>query len=113
MRRDDLIPIRHALDGARKAMDFVEAVDLETFLVDEIRSLAVVRLLEIVGEAANSVSEELRSKYPAVPWRQMIAMRNRLIHGYFDVDLCIVRDTVLEDLPPLVDALEELLRVEL
>jgi uncharacterized protein with HEPN domain len=73
MQRDDLTPIRHALDAARKAIGFVEAVDSEAFLADEIRSLAVVRLLEVVGEAANSVSEGLRNRYPDVPWRQMIA----------------------------------------
>jgi len=87
-------------------------VDGETFLADELRSLAVVRLLEVVGEAANSVSEELRNRYPDVPWRQVIAMRNRLIHGYFDVDLHIVRDTVLEDLRPLTTALDALLTLE-
>lgn len=87
-------------------------MDGETFLADELRSLAVVRLLEVVGEAANSVSEELRNRYPDVPWRQVIAMRNRLIHGYFDVDLHIVRDTVLEDLRPLTTALDALLTLE-
>ena len=68
---------------------------------DEMLSLSLVRLLEIIGEAANGVSTDFREKRPQIPWKKMIGLRNRLIHGYFDINLDIVWDTVVEDLPPL------------
>lgn len=70
---------------------------------------AVVRELEIIGEAANSIPESFRKKYPGIPWKQMIAMRNRLIHAYFDVDHDIVWITTKDDLPTLVTQLETIL----
>jgi uncharacterized protein with HEPN domain len=69
----------------------------------------LIRLLEIIGEAANSVSEETQRAHPRVPWRKMVGLRNRLIHGYFNVNLDVVWDTVRNDLPDLIPALEEVL----
>jgi uncharacterized protein with HEPN domain len=69
---------------------------------------ALVRLLEIIGEAANGMSSDIMKKYPDIPWKEMIGMRNRLVHGYFDVDLDIVWQTVTEDIPPLKTLLEDL-----
>jgi len=89
MGRDDnldLVRLRHMLDAARKAIAFTESsqrCDLDT---DEKLSLSVVRLLEILGEAAKGVSESCREKHPEIPWRQISGTRDRLIHGYFDVD---------------------------
>ena len=70
--------------------------------------LGLTRLLEIVGEAANLVSEETQDKYPQLPWRQMVGLRHRLIHGYDEVDLDILWDIVQVDLPPLIAELEEI-----
>lgn len=74
--------------------------------VDDVLVLALTRLLEILGEAARGVSAETRERYPHVPWTQMAATRDRLIHGYFSVDLDIVWEIVRHDLPPVIDALE-------
>jgi uncharacterized protein with HEPN domain len=74
--------------------------------------LALARLMEIVGEAANRVSSETQRQHPEIPWPQIIGMRNRLIHGYDVVDYDLLWDTVREDLPPLISALEELLDSE-
>lgn len=109
MRRDDIVCVKHALDAAKKAVDFSEGHDRDDLDSDEKLALSLVRLLEIVGEAANSVSEEYRKKHKDVPWKKMVALRNRLIHGYFDVNHDIVWDTVRSDLPPLIKALEALL----
>ena len=73
--------------------------DLDT---DHMLSLALVRLLEIIGEAARGISPEFREAYPEVAWSQMAGMRDRLIHGYFDVNLDVVWKTVSEDLPVLI-----------
>jgi uncharacterized protein with HEPN domain len=76
---------------------------------DRILELALVRLIEIVGEAAARVSPEGCRKYSGVPWPQIIGMRNRLVHGYDQVDLDVLWDTIEHDLPPLVSELERIL----
>ncbi len=75
-------------------------------------SLALVRLLEIIGEAANGISQEMRDKYPQIAWRQMTSMRNRLIHGYFDVNPELVWENVTGELPPLMIQLQEAIEKE-
>ena len=79
---------------------------------DEMLSLALVRLLEIIGEAAKGVTDECRRRYPEIPWSSMSAMRNRLIHGYFDVDQALVWQTVARELPPLVAQVRRALKSE-
>jgi len=74
--------------------------------------LAVTRLLEILGEAANRVSEEKQQQHSDIPWREIIGLRNRLIHGYDSVDLRIVWHVVTNDLPPLIEQLEDILDTE-
>ena len=94
------------LDAAREAEAFVRGrarADLDS---NRMLSLALVRLIEIIGEAATHVSDETRMQVPDIPWPLVVGMRNRLIHGYFDVDLDRLWDTVVADLPPLIIALE-------
>ena len=69
-------------------------------------NLALVRLLEVVGEAAARVSEERRVAHPDIPWRDVVGLRNRLIHGYDEVDFDVLWSIVERDLPPLIRALE-------
>jgi len=71
--------------------------------------LALTRLLEVIGEAANLVSEKAREEYPQIPWRQMISLRNWLIHGYNAVDLDILWDIIEQDLPSLIKTLTTIL----
>ena len=78
---------------------------------DRMLLLAIVRNLEIIGEAASQVSREFRERQSGLPWADVIGMRNRLIHAYFDVDPDIVWDTATKDLPLLVDELAGLLSV--
>jgi len=108
---DDSSRIRHIIEVSEKALEFTKGKQRSDLDRDDILGLALVRLLEIVGEAAGGVSEKLRAKYPDIPWRDM-SMRNRLIHGYFDVNLDAVWQTVTAELPPLVGQLRELLRKE-
>lgn len=103
---DDGVRLRHMLDAARQAVKFAEdrtRTDLDT---DAMLALSTVRLLEIVGEAAKNISDEVRQSLPQVPWRQIAGTRDRLIHGYFDVDLDIVWAIVKNDLPALIAELE-------
>lgn len=112
MQRDDIVYVRHILDAARKAIIFARNRTREALDSDEMLSLSLVRLLEIIGEAANSVSVGFQEKHTHIPWKKMIGLRNRLIHGYFDINLDIVWDTIVEDLPPLVVDLEKIISRE-
>ena len=87
----------------RACLHRTEIEDLEA---DEILALALVRLLEILREAAARVSPEVQAQFPAIPWRQMTGTRNRLIHGYFNVDLDIVWAIIQNDFPACIAALE-------
>lgn len=112
MRHDDFIRLRHMLDSARKASEFARGRSGDDLRADEMLGLALVRLLEVLGEAAKGISEELRAAHPEIPWKQIAGTRNRLIHGYFDVDLNIVWQIVNADLPPLISVLNNILASE-
>jgi uncharacterized protein with HEPN domain len=75
-------------------------------------TLSIVKSIEIIGEAATKITKETKEKYPEMPWVNIIAMRNRLIHVYFDIDLDRVWDTVTDDLPPLIAKLEKIISAE-
>lgn len=92
---------RDMLEYAEAAERIVDGTTFASFSANEEKTLAVVRALEIVGEAARQIPEELREQYPDVPWSEAIGMRNKVIHGYFGVDMRVIWDTVRDDLPPL------------
>jgi uncharacterized protein with HEPN domain len=97
------------LDAARKAVAFTRGRPRADLDLDEQLALAVVRLLEIIGEAAKQVTQQTRERAPDVPWSQIAGTRDRLIHGYHDVNLDIVWSIVSNDLPGLITKLESLL----
>jgi uncharacterized protein with HEPN domain len=96
------------LEAANAALHFVAGKTQADFAADLQCRFAVVRAIEIIGEAARQVSQEAREKNPEIPWRDIIAMRNRVIHGYGEVDYAIVWDTVQNNLPELVAQLQPL-----
>ena len=106
---DDHVRLRHMLDHAREAVELVSGLQRHNLTEDRVLSLAVVRLLEIVGEAAARVSPAFRDAHPEAPWRSIVGMRNRLIHGYDDVDFDILWTILRQDLPPLIKTLELIL----
>jgi uncharacterized protein with HEPN domain len=73
-------------------------------------SLALVRLIEIMGEAANNISEPCQAKYLKIPWRQIVGMRNRIVHAYFDIDLDIIWQVITEDLGSLLIEVEKAIK---
>ena len=105
-----------------RARDMLEAIgnahadigDLgkEQFLADGKTQRAVIESIIVIGEAANQLSESFRGRYPDIDWRGIIGMRNRLVHGYFDVDLEVVWSVVKVDLPVLISQLEEAGQIE-
>lgn len=108
-RRDPKLRLLHMRDFARKAIELTRGktrADLEN---DEVLRLAVTHLLELVGEAAGKVPPETQARYPEIPWSKVVSMRNRLIHGYEDVDPNILWDTLATNLPELLTQLDKLL----
>ena len=109
MRRDDLVRVRHMLDAAKEALSFAKDKSRGDLDSDRMLVLSIVKSIEIMGEAASKVTQETRETYTELPWANIIAMRNRLIHVYFDIDLDRVWDTVIDDLPPLIASLEKVM----
>lgn len=97
--------LKDILDAALKAERFVSGVSFEEFRCNDEKVYAVIRALEVIGEAAKNVPAQIRKQYAAVPWRIVAGMRDKLIHGYFGVDLERVWGTVHDDLPPLVETI--------
>ena len=100
------------LQAARRALGYVRGKTRRDFIEDPLLQDGVIRRLEIIGEAVRRISDEARAELPELPWRDMTSMRNLLIHEYNDVDLGMVWDTVQNDLPKLVSALENILPPE-
>ncbi len=106
-RSDPAARLRHMLEHAREAIALVGGKARQDLDQDRVLSLALVRLVEIVGEAAARVPGEERNRRPEIPWLEIIGMRNRLIHGYDDVDHDILWAILTVDLPVLVRELEK------
>jgi len=84
-------------------------MNFEQFSRDDKTAFAVIRALEIVGEATKNIPDRLRAGYPKIPWREMAGIRDKLIHDYFGVNLKVVWKTVIEDLPPLAPKISQIL----
>jgi len=97
------------LDAAKEALSFAKNKSRRDFDSDRMLVLSIVKSVEIVGEAASKVTQETREMHMEILWANIIAMRNRLIHVYFDIDLDRVWDTVTDDLPPLIASLEKII----
>ena len=108
-RHDDRISLNDMLSHADEAVALLGEMDREEFGCDRVLQLALTRLMEIVGEAANRVSQATRQKYPEIHWPQIIGMRNRLIHGCDVIDYDLLWNTVTDDLPPLITALKDII----
>ncbi|MCJ7818153.1 MAG: DUF86 domain-containing protein [Candidatus Thorarchaeota archaeon] len=106
----DEIRLRHMLDAVREALAFTSDKTRADVESNRMLILALIQLLEIIGEAANGITSEFRKDYAEVPWNSIIKMRHRLIHGYFDVDADIVWQTITNDLPPLRKRLEAIVK---
>jgi uncharacterized protein with HEPN domain len=106
----DRVRLQHMLETARKAVAFSCGRSRADLDADEMLAFALVRALEVIGEAAAQVAPETRHRLPDIPWRLIVGMRNRLIHGYDEVDLSQVWDTVEQYVPSLIQQLEEGLR---
>ncbi len=110
MPASDAVRLQHIIDAARQAVAFVRGRSRAELEADSMLSLALVRLLEVIGEAARGISPAVREAHTEVAWSKMAGMRDRLIHGYFDINLDIVWETVTQDLPELIGQVEPIAR---
>ncbi len=112
MRKDDEIRLLHMLDAAREAVAFARGRTRGDLDNDRQLVLALAKDVEIVGEAAVQVTMPTRQCFPEIPWEKIVGMRNRLVHAYFDINLDIVWNTVMGDLPELISLLESIIPFE-
>ncbi|MEJ5299895.1 MAG: DUF86 domain-containing protein [Thermodesulforhabdaceae bacterium] len=107
--RDPKLYLRDILEAIKAIEKFVKDVDLESFKNDDMRSSAVIRKFEIIGEAARNIPDTVKQKYPYIPWKDIIGMRNRLIHFYFGIKYELVWETIKVDIPHLKKQIQEIL----
>ncbi len=101
--------LKDILEAMVAAQSFVEGMGFDAFVADDKTASAVVRKLEIIGEATKNVPDPIRQKYPHVPWRDMAGMRDRIIHAYFDVNYSIVWNTLKNRIPTLQPIIAQIL----
>lgn len=109
MRDDDRVRIVHMIEAAEAVLSFVHGRERANLDCDRMLLFGVVRAIEVIGEAAANVSQGGRTEAPGIPWPAIIAMRNRLIHAYFEIDRDIVWKTATEEIPALLPWLRALL----
>lgn len=110
MKREYDDYLRDMLENAEKALGFVKGMELSEFFKDEKSIYAVVRALEIIGEGARKIPDDVRAANPDIRWREIAAMRNKLMHEYFGVNMEVVWRTVQEDLPAIIPTLRRMLK---
>ena len=110
MKREFLDYIEDIIEATGNALKFIEGMEYEDFQKDAKTVYAVVRALEIVGEAVKKIPDEVKNKYPKLPWRDIAGMRDKLIHEYFGVKLKVVWVTLKEDIPTLRPEFEKILK---
>ena len=112
MRTEDRVRLCHMIEAAESAAQFIADRSRSDLDSDRMLLFAVVRAIEVVGEAASKLSEEFRAAHPGIPWRAIVGMRNRLIHAYFDIDTETVWETTTQELPPILNQLRELVAAD-
>jgi len=109
MKRDYSLYIKDILDCIERVEEFVGDMNFDEFLVDDKTSSAVVRKLEIIGEATKNIPKSITQKYEEIPWKEMARMRDKIIHFYFGVDYEIVWSVIKERLPEIKPTIRQIL----
>jgi len=109
MKRDYRDYLQDIVTAVKEVTEWTDGLSFQQFTQDRKTVNAVIRSLEVIGEAAKRIPDDLRAKAPDIPWKYMSGMRDKLIHEYFGVDLSIVWTVVKDELPPLLPEIENLI----
>ncbi|MHA1310583.1 MAG: HepT-like ribonuclease domain-containing protein [Candidatus Helarchaeota archaeon] len=112
MKKDNTVFLKHVLDAISLIEDYLKGKNFQEFRSNHMLQDAVIREIEIIGEATKNYSADFINKYSDIPWKQIAGMRDKLIHGYFGVDLDAVWDTATKDIPSLKERLLKILKEE-
>lgn len=110
MAKKDFAHLKHMLEAAHVCLEFAENKNRKDLENDKMLSFAIIRALEIFGEAAANISKPLQQNHSKIQWRAIIGMRNRLIHAYFEIDYDIVWQALQNEIPKLIPELEKILK---
>lgn len=111
--KNDYVYLRHILDAISRIEEYTKDKKYADFMADHLIQDGVIRQIEIVGEATKRLSEDIRERNPDIPWKDIVGMRDKLIHDYIGVDLDAVWDAVERDIPPLKNKLENIIVKEM
>ena len=109
MKKDNKLYLKDIADAMESIEQFVKGISFDDFAKDDKTASAVIRKFEIIGEATKQIPDEIRQKYPTIPWKEMAGMRDRLIHFYSGVDYKLVWDTIKNRLPQVKPLIKKLL----
>jgi uncharacterized protein with HEPN domain len=112
MKRDDRVYLKHILDAMNLIDEYLRDIGYNDFMSRHMVQDAVIRQIEIIGEAAKNLSIPMRDKYPNIPWKKMAGMRDKLVHQYFGVDLDAVWETATKDISELRQKIEKIIEAE-
>jgi len=108
-KRDYRDYLKDIIDSINDIESFTENMTFEDFAKDKKTINAVIRSIEVIGEAAKNIPKTIKDKYPSIPWKKMAGMRDKMIHEYFGVDIKILGKTIKKDIPPLKSLVQKVL----
>jgi len=109
MKRTNKHNFRDILTYAKFSLSFVDNMDYKSFVIDTKSVFAVIRTLEVIGESSNRVSDEVKLKYPELPWHKMRGLRNRIVHNYDNIDYMIIWNVLKNEIPKLIEQVEAII----
>ena len=110
MKKEPLIFIEHILENIENIDNFSKEISKNDFFKDKLRQNAIIRAIEIIGEAVKNLPDSFKNKYPNISWKEIVGTRDKMIHNYFGIDLDTVWEIIKEDIPKLKKDIKQILK---